>query len=124
MKYADTRPYADPEKAARARTVRDLAEKAADPFIKGRLLDLASRFEDEGPRTTPTTLTPMDLQAAVPGQNDKVRGGQGLAPQIRGSDPTAGPSNAGRRAQRAERGSAAMKISLAFVQQDALKSPH
>ena len=45
----------------RARTVRDLAEKANDPFIKGRLLDLASRYEDGGPKT-PTPLTPVDLQ--------------------------------------------------------------
>ena len=44
-----------------ARTVRDLAEKAIDPFIKGRLLDLAARYED-GPPKTPTLLTPVDLQ--------------------------------------------------------------
>jgi hypothetical protein len=50
-------------KKQRARTVRELAEKATDPFIKGRLLQLASRYEDEGPRT-PTTLTPIDLQFA------------------------------------------------------------
>ena len=30
-------------KKQRARTVRDLAAKATDPFIKGRLLDLAAR---------------------------------------------------------------------------------
>jgi hypothetical protein len=48
-------------KKQRARTVRDLAEKANDPFIKGRLLDLASRYEDDGPKT-PATLTPIDLQ--------------------------------------------------------------
>jgi hypothetical protein len=45
----------------RARTVRELAEKANDPFIKGRLQDLASRYEDDGPRP-PTPLTPVDLQ--------------------------------------------------------------
>jgi hypothetical protein len=50
----------------RARTVRDLAEKANDPFIKGRLLDLASRYEDDSPRT-PTKLTPVDLQFASRG---------------------------------------------------------
>jgi len=44
----------------RARTVRDLAEKAADPFIKGRLLDLASRYEDD-PRA-PVARTPVNLQ--------------------------------------------------------------
>lgn len=47
-------------KKQRARTVRDLAEKAADPFIKRRLLDLASRYEDD-PKT-PTPLTPVALQ--------------------------------------------------------------
>ena len=47
-------------KKQRARTVRDLAEKANDPFIKGRLLDLVSRYEDDGPKT-PTPLTPVDL---------------------------------------------------------------
>lgn len=45
----------------RARTVRDLAEKAADPHIKKRLQDLAARYEDDGLRTA-TTLTPIDLQ--------------------------------------------------------------
>ena len=48
-------------KKQRAREVRDLAEKANDPFIKGRLLDLASRYEDEGAKP-PTPLTPVDLQ--------------------------------------------------------------
>ena len=47
-------------KKQRARTVRDLADKAADPFIKGRLLDLAARYEDDG--RPPTTLTPNDLE--------------------------------------------------------------
>ena len=53
-------------KKQRAQTVRDLAEKAADPFIKKRLLDLVSRYEDDGPKT-PTTLTPVDLQFASRG---------------------------------------------------------
>jgi hypothetical protein len=53
-------------KKERARTVRDLAEKANDSFIKGRLLDLASRYEDGGPKT-PTPLTPVDLQFASRG---------------------------------------------------------
>ena len=48
-------------KRQRARTVRDLADKAADPFIKKRLQDLAARYEDDRQRT-PTTLTPTDLQ--------------------------------------------------------------
>jgi hypothetical protein len=48
-------------KKERARTVRDLAEKANDPFIKGRLLDLASRYEDDRPRTS-NKLTTVDLQ--------------------------------------------------------------
>ncbi len=47
-------------KKQRAQTVRDLAEKAADPFIKNRLLDLVARYED-GPKPR-TTLTPFDLQ--------------------------------------------------------------
>jgi hypothetical protein len=52
----------DPEfKKQRAQTVRELAEKAHDPFIKRRLLDLVSRYEDDGPKT-PTPLTPLDLQ--------------------------------------------------------------
>jgi hypothetical protein len=50
----------------RARTVRDLAAKAIDPFIKGRLLDLAKRYEDGGPKT-PKLLTPLDLQFASRG---------------------------------------------------------
>lgn len=45
----------------RARMVRDLAEKAIDPFIKRRLLDLAARYE--GNRLIArATLTPVDLQ--------------------------------------------------------------
>jgi hypothetical protein len=47
----------------RARTVRELAEKAIDPFIKRRLLDLVSRYEYDGPKTS-TPLTPVDLQFA------------------------------------------------------------
>ena len=48
-------------KKQRARTVRDLAERAADPFIKTRLLDLAARYEDDGPEP-PTSRTRIDLQ--------------------------------------------------------------
>jgi hypothetical protein len=51
----------DAFKKERARTARDLAEKANDPFIKGRLLDLASRYEDDRPRTS-NRLTTFDLQ--------------------------------------------------------------
>ena len=47
----------------RAKTVRYLADKAADPFIKGRLLDLVARYEDDGIKP-PTTLTPIDLEFA------------------------------------------------------------
>ena len=50
----------------RARTVRALADRAADPFIKGRLLDLAARYEDDGVNP-PTTLTPNDLEFASRG---------------------------------------------------------
>jgi len=45
----------------RARTVRDLAEKAADPFIKRRLLGLVARYEDHDFKTA-RTPTPIDLQ--------------------------------------------------------------
>jgi len=41
--------------------VRDLAEKANDPFTKKRLQDLVSRYEGDVPKT-PTPLTPVDLQ--------------------------------------------------------------
>ena len=43
----------------RALTVRDLAEKAADPFIKRRLLDLVARYEDDDFKTA---SKPIDLQ--------------------------------------------------------------
>jgi len=45
----------------RAQMVRDLAEKAVDPFIRERLLDLASRYEGGGPKTS-KPLTPVNLQ--------------------------------------------------------------
>ena len=48
-------------KKQRALTVRDLAEKAADPFIKRRLLDLVARYEDDDFKTA-STLMPIDLQ--------------------------------------------------------------
>ncbi len=51
----------DEFKKERARTVRDLAEKANDHFIKDRLLNLASRYEDDRPRTS-NRLTTVDLQ--------------------------------------------------------------
>ena len=47
-------------KKQRARTVRELAEKVIDPFIKKRLQDLVARYED-GPKPR-TTLTTIDLQ--------------------------------------------------------------
>ncbi|MET3840547.1 hypothetical protein ABIE49_002625 [Bradyrhizobium sp. OAE829] len=46
-------------KKERARTVRELAERAKDPFIKGRLLELVSRYEDGGSRIA-TKPTPVD----------------------------------------------------------------
>ena len=50
----------DEFKKQRARTVRELAEKVIDPFIKKRLLDLAERYE---PNYLPArTTTPVDLQ--------------------------------------------------------------
>ena len=48
-------------KKQRAHLVRELAEKANDPFIKRRLLDLVSRYEEHGPKAA-TKLTPNDLQ--------------------------------------------------------------
>ena len=50
----------DAFKKQRARTVRELAEKANDPFIKGRLMNLAKRYDDG--HTTPVPATPLDLQ--------------------------------------------------------------
>ena len=41
-------------KKERAQTVRDLAGKANDPFIKKRLLDLATKYEN----TRPPVVTP------------------------------------------------------------------
>jgi hypothetical protein len=49
----------------RAKTVRALAEKVIDPFIKKRLLDLAAGYED-GPKPR-TPLTTVDLQFASRG---------------------------------------------------------
>jgi hypothetical protein len=49
----------------RARTVREMAEKA-DPFIKKRLQELAARYEDDGVRPQPP-LTPVDLKFASRG---------------------------------------------------------
>jgi hypothetical protein len=49
----------DEFKKDRAREVRELADKAIDPFIKQRLLRLAGKYEgDEQPHGT----TPLDLQ--------------------------------------------------------------
>jgi hypothetical protein len=44
----------------RARTVRELADKAADPFIKRRLQDLVARYEDDDLKP-PTTRMPIEL---------------------------------------------------------------
>lgn len=48
-------------KRQRAQTVRELAEKATDPFIKARLVTLVARYED-GDVTARTLLTPVDLK--------------------------------------------------------------
>ena len=53
-------------KKQRAKTVRDLADKAADPFIKKRLQALAARYEDDGVRP-PYPLAPNDLEFASRG---------------------------------------------------------
>ena len=46
-------------KKQRAQVLRELAEKANDPFIKRRLLALMSRYDDRVTARTP--LTPIDL---------------------------------------------------------------
>ena len=56
----------DAFKKERAQTVRDLANKANDPFIKNRLLELAERYEDTRPRTV-IPLTPINLQFKTQG---------------------------------------------------------
>jgi hypothetical protein len=56
----------DAFKKQRARTVRELAEKANDPFIKKRLQDLVARYEDDD-RKISTPLTPVDLEFASRG---------------------------------------------------------
>jgi hypothetical protein len=48
----------------RAKTVRDLAEKA-DPHTKRRLLDLASRYEKKPRPPTPLVVKPKPLTNAV-----------------------------------------------------------
>jgi hypothetical protein len=50
----------------RALTVRALANKAIDPFIKRRLHDLAARYEGS-PLRHPLPLTPLDLKFASRG---------------------------------------------------------
>ena len=47
-------------KRQRAQVLRELAEKANDPFIKRRLLALMSRYDDRATARTP--LTPIDLE--------------------------------------------------------------
>ena len=49
----------------RARTVRELAERAADPFIRTRLQHLAARYEGDGDEVS--RLTPIDLQFGTRG---------------------------------------------------------
>ena len=56
----------DAFKKERAQTVRDLANKANDPFIKNRLLDLASRYEDTRPPAI-IPLMPMNLHFKTQG---------------------------------------------------------
>jgi hypothetical protein len=53
-------------KKQHALTVRALANKAIDPFIKKRLQDLAERYEGDRLRP-PTPLTPLDLKFASRG---------------------------------------------------------
>ena len=53
-------------KKQHALTVRALANRAIDPFIKKRLQDLAERYEGDRLRS-PTPLTPLDLKFASRG---------------------------------------------------------
>ena len=48
-------------KRQRAQTVRELAELVNDSFVKGRLLALVSRYDDNVTARTP--LTPIDLKS-------------------------------------------------------------
>ena len=57
-------------KKERAQTVRDLAEKANDPFMKHRLLELAARYENGQPHSV-TPLTPNSLQFKSQGTGSK-----------------------------------------------------
>jgi hypothetical protein len=61
MGFGDSFMLDEDFRKSRARTVRDLAEKAADPFIKTRLQDLAARYEGDGAETS-IQLTPINLQ--------------------------------------------------------------
>jgi len=48
-------------KRQRAQTVRELAQRTTDPFIKRRLIKLVGRYED-GDVAAHTPLTPVDLK--------------------------------------------------------------
>lgn len=52
-------------KRQRAKTARELAAIAIDPFIKKRLIDLAARYDDEMVGRRP--LTPLDLEVPASG---------------------------------------------------------
>lgn len=47
-------------KRQRVQMVRELSQKATDPFIKARLVKLVARYEDGN--VTRTSLTPVDLK--------------------------------------------------------------
>jgi hypothetical protein len=71
-------------KKQRARTVRELADKAADPFIKKRLQDLAARYED-GDLKRPTQIPPIDVEFANRGMGARAISSitDGTTPAIR-----------------------------------------
>jgi hypothetical protein len=50
-------------KRQRAKLVRELADQTTDPFIKRRLLALASRYDDGATTRTPSTLA--EFKSAV-----------------------------------------------------------
>jgi len=59
----------------RAQLARDLADKA-DPFIKGRLLDLAARYESGERRSAPArTAQDMQLVSDQNTRSERVRSG-------------------------------------------------
>ena len=49
-------------KRQRAKLVRELADQTTDPFIRKRLLALASRYDDGVPPRTPIALAELEMK--------------------------------------------------------------